>query len=389
MLSPEARLVFRHADPACSTSEYVELARAVTDWLRTFGIAEREMASASLYRALNAAQVPLPPDAREAFARSTMMSELRSQHLARRLRDTTRVFGDRAIPCLLLKGAAVGALLDPTFRARPMSDVDLLVHPPDTERASEAVVASGWPMTTDPVLLELLKDHHHLPHFLDPNVPGIRLELHTRIWPRHHPFAFDEAHLWRDARPAPPPFDGASVPSPEHLLLHTCVHFAWQHTMRFGAWRTFRSIAAAIAAPDFSWSSFESTIRAARAASAAYWSLRLASHLGGLKIPADVLARLAPPGLEPWKAALERHFVIGLVQGEGIQSPSIRLTHWLWKSAIRPAWSGHVGASPWESDEHWLQTAGFTHDESRWAQLSRQLASYQQWWRFAAQLFRR
>ncbi|HEX4931974.1 MAG TPA: nucleotidyltransferase family protein [Gemmatimonadaceae bacterium] len=382
MRSPEARLVFRNADPSCSNAEYGELARAVTDWPRAFGIAEREMATASVWRALRQAEAPVPADAGEAFARGTMIRELRSQHLAHRLAATTRVLAERRIPSLLLKGASVGAMIDPSFRARPMSDVDLLVHREDTARASEAIIAAGWPMTTDPLLLELLKDHHHLPHFVDPQLPGVRLELHVQLWPTRHPFAFDESDLWREARPAPTPFAGSMIPSPEHLLVHTSAHFAWQHAMRFGAWRTVRSVAAATGAPGFSWESFVRVARASRAATACYWTLRLANAMSGLPVPPRVLASLAPPGHADWLDALERHFIADLVPGEGVASPSIRLSSWLWRAAIRPGWSGHGGVSPWDFENEWGRKAGTAVVETTGERLRRHLASVGDWSRF-------
>lgn len=379
MLSPEARLVFRNADPSCTPAEYRELAHAVTEWPRAFRIAEREMATGSLWRALRQAGAFVPGDASEAFSRGTMVLELRSQRLAHRFAATTRVFAARDIPCLLLKGAAVGAMVDPSFRSRPMTDVDLLVHKADTGSAREAVIASGWPMTTDPLLLELLEHHHHLPHFVDPQLPGVRLELHIQLWPDRHPFAFDESDLWRDARPARSPFEGASLPSPEHLLLHTCAHFAWQHTMRFGAWRTFRSVATAISAPGFSWEAFVQGARTARAATACYWTLRLASRMSGLVAPLHVLTRLAPPGAARWLDALERHFIAGLVSGEGPASPSLRLSHWLWLAAMRPGWSGHAGASPWDFENEWGRRAGTAGRETPAQRLRRHASALGDW----------
>ena len=212
-LSAECRLVFRSADPSCAPAELAALAAEVQDWERALFVAEREMATASLWRGLRDSAAALPVGVAEHLKKSAMVSDFRMQHLSQRLQATARVLGERGIPFLLLKGAAVGAIVDPTFRSRPMSDIDLLVQRADTARARDAVIASGWPLTTDPVLLELLKDAHHLPHFVDPQLPGVRLELHVELMPDDHSFAFSEAELWADARPAGEPFIGASVPS--------------------------------------------------------------------------------------------------------------------------------------------------------------------------------
>ena len=311
-----------------------------------------------------------------------MVSDLRMQHLARRLQQTIRVLAERGIPVLLLKGAAVGALIDPTFRARPMTDLDLLVHRTDVGPASDAVIASGWPLTSDPVLLELLKDAHHLPHFVDPQMPDVRLELHVSLLPDDQPFAFDESDLWREARPAPAPFSGALVPSPEHLLLHTSLHFAWQHTVSFGAWRTFRVVAAVVRSPDFDWDGFVGAAISAKAATSCYWTLRLAARLSGIVVPPAVLARLAPPTPEWVREALERHFVAAIALGEGPSSPSVRVTRVLWRAALRPRWSGHREPGRSDPEQRWARARGTLSTETFPERVTRHVARYRDWWTF-------
>lgn len=381
-LSAECRLVFRSADPRATPAELATIAREVQDWPRAVTIAEREMATLAVWRGLRDQAAALPTEVVEHLRRSSMVCELRMQQLARRAQATARVLAERGVPFILLKGAAVGALTDPTFRSRPMSDIDLLVHREDTARASEAVIASGWPLTTDPVLLELLKDAHHLPHFVDPQMPGVRLELHVALMPDDNSFAFSETDLWPDAIPAPAPFSGALVPSREHLLLHACVHFAWQHTMQFGAWRTFRVVGAVIGAREFDWDRFVRAAIAARAGTSCYWTLRLAEQMCGLSAPAEVLDRLAPPTPEWVRRALERHFVAGIAVGEAQASPSLKLTRLLWRAALQPKWSGHRAAGRHDPDQKWERARGTFSAETFTERLARHLAGYGDWWRF-------
>ena len=382
MLSPEARLVFRTADPACEAAEVAAVAREVTDWPRVFAIAEREMATSHLWRELRRADAALPDEAADAFRRAALMRDLGLQRLAQRAQRTSQVLAERGIPFMLLKGAAVGAMFDPTFRSRPMGDVDLLVHRDDTTRAKEAVIDSGWPLTSDPNLLALLEDAHHLPHFVDPQMPGSRLELHVMLMPDDQPFAFDERDLWRDARPAPAPFTGASVPSPQHLLLHAAVHFAWQHTMTFGAWRTIRVIALVTQGSAFDWDAFVRAAIAARARTSCYWTLRLAQTLSGVRAPAGVLERLAPPTPRFALGALERHFIATIAVGERAPSPSVKVTRLLWISAMRPKWSGHADPGRWDPENKWAAAYGLKSTETLPARIARHFAHLGEWWSF-------
>ena len=381
-LSAECRLVFRSADPSCAPAELAALANAVQDWERAVFIAEREMATSNLWRGLRDSAAALPVGVAEHLKKSAMVSDFRMQHLSQRLQGTARVLAERGIPFLLLKGAAVGAIMDPTFRSRPMSDIDLLVHREDTARARDAVIASGWPQTSDAVLIELLKDAHHLPHFVDPQLAGVRLELHVELMPEDNSFAFGEAELWADAHPASEPFTGALVPSREHLLLHVCVHFAWQHTMSFGAWRTFRAVSAMAATQAFDWERFVRGARAAKAATSCYWTLRLSARLAGIVIPTDVLERLAPPTPEWVQRALERHFVAGIALGEAQASPSEQLTRLLWRAALRPKWSGHRAPGRYDPDRRWEHAHGLASTETFPERVARHLSGYRDWWRF-------
>jgi hypothetical protein len=382
-------LVQRTADPALGAVEAFALLTAVRDWPRLVQLATREMAPLALWRAIKGMPESVPAEALSTLQQGAVQLDLRMQQLARRAQQTTRAFAEAGVPCLLLKGAAVGAIVDPTFRARPMSDIDVLVHRNDVERAKAAVLTAGWNLTDNPVYLEMLQDAHHLPHFVDPTLPGMRLELHVMLMPDDQPFGFDETLLWRDARPAPPPFDGALVPSSEHMLLHACVHFAWQHTVAFGAWRTFRVVSAMLAQPDFNWERFTDTALAVKAGTTCFWTLRLAQTMAGIPVPERVLARLAPPTPDIICRALERHFIAQIAPGEGPVSPSIKLTRLLWRMALRPDWSGHANPGRYDPEQKWAKAYGTASTETRAQRWMRHARGIGEWTRFASKtLFR-
>jgi hypothetical protein len=383
-LSPECRLVFRTADPRCTPADLTPLVSTVSNWQRVAAIADRELATAHLARALHAVGNDVPPALLDDLRRQAQALELRMQYLARRLQHSCAALSERGIPLLLLKGTAVGAIVDPTFCSRPMNDADILVRQEDAGRASEALEASGWTPTPDDVLRDLLIDaqHHHLPPFLDPHMSGIRVELHVSHLPASHPFALDADMLWRDARPVGTPFNGALVPSPEHMLLHAAIHFAWQHPMTFGAWRTFRLVAMVADMTDFTWDRFVTAAVNARASSAAFWTLHLASRLSGLDVPREVLGRLAPPTPAWLMSALERHFIAAIALGEMPPSPSVRVDNLLWLAAIRPRWSGHASTRDWDLENRWGQAYGVASRESTRQRLVRHFSQYRRWTSF-------
>lgn len=388
--SAECRLLFRSADPGAPPEEIRALAGAVRDWARVAVIADREMATAGLAEALVRAGHDVVPPAVVAHLRAeALMTAFRMQRLAARLRETVGALHAAGVPVLLLKGAAVGALLDPTLRSRPMADLDLLVPESALGTAEAAIARTGWQRSTDPVLSSLLQDAHHRPPFFDPEVRGLRLELHTRMLPAEHSFVFEEDDLWRDALDAPAPLEGARVPSIEHQLLHASTHFAWSHTMRFGAWRTFRSLHLLQRAGVVDWERAAAFSRTSRAGTCCYWTFRLARTLAGMPVPESVLRRLSPPNPASVQDALERHFIAGLAPGEGPECPSVRLENLLWRLALRPRWSGHARAGRWDPTNRWGRAMGIVSDETAGDKVRRHLRGLGRWWAFAARTLAR
>jgi hypothetical protein len=381
-------VVFRTADQSCPQADVASDARSVQDWDRVIAMADRELAAVQLARALHHAQADVPPAILEELRRKAVAIELRMQYLSRRLQQTCDVLTLREIPHVLLKGAAVGAIVDPTFCARPMNDGDILVRQEDAGRAAEALEAAGWSATPDEVLRGLLAGaHHHLPPFLDKQMPGLRLELHISHLPLDHPFAFDTAMLWREARRAPAPFPGTLVPSAEHLVLHAAIHFTWQHPMSFGAWRTFRVVSIMADRPDFDWVRLARAAQQTKAATACYWTLRLAHRLAGIVVPVAVLRDLAPPTPGWLLGALERHFVAMIAVGEMPASPSQWLNQRLWHIAIRPRWSGHATVRDWDPSNRWGRAYGVVSVESAWSKYVRHVSEYRRWTAFLARTF--
>lgn len=388
LLSPEARLVFRTAAHDVTASEWVALARQVRDWPRVFALAEHQVASLALYRALQAApeaQQYAPEEFLEALRRVALESDLRMQQLAKRAAQSVAALRAGGVEALLLKGAALGALYDSSFRSRPMTDIDLLVRRSDVARASAALLGTGWKVTENPVYLEMLQDAHHLPHFVDPALPGLRLELHVSPMPDDQPFGISDEKFWTEAVPASEPFHGALVSAPEHLLMHTVIHFAWQHTLAFGAWRTFRAIQLLVADPSLDWDRFIHKAERTKSVTCAYWSLRLAHGFAGIAVPSGVLSSLAPPTPASVRNALERHFVALNAIGERPSSPSIKLTRYLWYAALRPRWSGHANPGRWDPENKWAKAYGTASSETTAQRYLRHMRHLGAWARFVRQ----
>jgi hypothetical protein len=380
--SPELRFVFRAADPRCEAAELLALSTQIQDWQRVARLTESEGATAVLWRLLRPHAAQLPMEFVIFLQARTMLADFRMQRLAQRAQDTVAALRGAGIDVLLLKGAAVGAITDPTFRLRPMTDVDLLIGEADAERAKACVLDLDWVEMPEPRLRELLQGHQHMPPFVDPTLEGLRLELHTRLLPADSSFDLTAADLWRHASPAQEPFAGAQVPDLARLAVHSAVHFAWQHEMRFGPWRTFRSFALLTQQAGWDWTAFITIARAARASTSCYWTLRMARTLAGMDVPQAALTALAAPSPEFVRRILDRHFTAVSDPLERPPSPSDRLSTLLWRMALRPRWSGHRAVSRFDPERRWERAFSETPVPEGMARVRRHVGARGDWWAF-------
>ena len=126
-----------------------------------------------------------------------------------------------------------------------------------------------------------------------------------------------------------------------------------------------------------------------QAGTACFWTLRLAQTMAGIPIPDRVLARLAPPTPNAICAARERHFLAQIAPGEGPTSPSVKLTRFLWRMALRPDWSGHANPGRHDPEQKWAKAYGTASTETRAQRIMRHARGIGDWTRFATKtLFR-
>lgn len=336
----------------------------VSDWGRVDRLGFALGAQPVLGRRLRALGAPMPEPARRALEYRVRVGEMRAAYLRRRLVDALSCLGEAGIPVMLLKGAALAHVTHGSFAERPMSDIDLLVAPADARRAFALLLGSGWERAYDDAFDGLYDDMHHLPPLRDLRLPGmsVQLELHVGLFARGTSgFAFEAADLWADSEPVSGLPAGAFVPSPSHRLLHCCVHFAWSHAMRSGAWRALRDIAA-IWQQGLDWDAFVQQATRARAASCVYWSLRLARDLAAVPVPDALLARLGAPWCEPFNGFLARHHAL-VAAADNVTCPSTKLGRLLWTAAIRPGDNGLGQVRPWNNnDQPWNQARPVSTD---------------------------
>ena len=189
------------------------------------------------------------------------------------------------------------------------------------------------------------------PALVEPSGTGFALELHTDLFVPGNPFIPLRDLIWRDV--AAVEYSGRSVlvPSRVHQVLHLCLHFAWSHVMRSGAWRTFRDLTAILEVESVDWEELVRLARESRGASCCFWTLHLARSLAQVPVPQTVLNELRPPLSRSVFRVVERHLVNQLFPSSR-SCPSVWLNQKMWEIAILPGRSGHGPSRPWIHEVH-------------------------------------
>ncbi|MEX1184577.1 MAG: nucleotidyltransferase family protein [Gemmatimonadota bacterium] len=391
LLSPEARvLLLALARTPDADAIATATGAPAFDWNRLMYLAEREKATAAVHGMLRAVHAA-GPGASPAFAaavhqlgRMARVSEFRMLRLEQLLADVLDILGAHAIDVVLLKGAGLATTVYGSFAARPMYDLDLLVHPQQATTAWDALRAAGWVHDEVECPPEFYASHYHLPPLDDPMKTGLAIELHMAPTDGAVDLSIDR--VWKSALPVTVLGRRTLVPSPEHQVLHLATHFAWTHALHSGAWRTFQDLDRLIAKKDIDWDRVVRAADDARARTSCYWTFRLARSLASVPVPDRVLERQRPPRPEWMLDLIERHFTGALFPFGPAVCPSVRITQLLWTVGMAPRWSGHGAVRPWDRGEVWALSAGRGPALPLTARLRGHLTRGAQWGRYASAL---
>jgi len=351
---PEAHWLMSAGAADVEPARLRELAAPGLHWGRLLALAEYERAFPFVTDRLRESGIDLPPEVARQVRSRAAVAEFSIGRLHGVLEQVVARLEGAGIDVLLLKGAALSRTRYAQRRLRAMGDLDLLIRAAQLVAARDLLLADGWRCPDDPQLDELYRDHHHLPPMHDPRGAGATLELHGDLFFRGNPFGFGAASVWRNAIRVPVGRATAWVPSANHLLLHACIHFSWGHSMREGSWTAFRDVSVLATAADLDWDGFVDEAIEAKATTACYWTLRLASRLMHAPVPDGVLERLSPARPQAVLERLTTHFAARLL---GAAVPPVRLERAIWDFAMEPGRCGHGEVRPWDRNDDFEPTS--------------------------------
>ena len=190
MRRPEHELLLCCGSPATSPAaerRLHELVQSRIEWSDVFRSAGRHGVAPLLHRALAGdARSNIPASFYDAFEQQVIACGMQSRLLMRRAADTLRLFEQDGLRALVFKGGSLGKLAYGDVALRQFTDLDLLVHRDDYDRARTLLVRHGYRQHAD---------YGWESTFLrDALVP---VDLHFSLTPAMFPLPLDFDRWWR------------------------------------------------------------------------------------------------------------------------------------------------------------------------------------------------
>lgn len=163
---------------------------------------------------------------------------IQNLRMMRLLQRIATKFNDAAIPLMVLKGAALNLTLYDRCDERSMSDIDLLIHPKDVDKACALFEELGG-LRGEPLVREdFFPRYYYAVEYKVGSIHPVRFDLHIRPFrPLRYSQIVPVDALWERASTVSIGRANILVPSVEEMSVHLAVH-ATVHGFSDGKWLT-------------------------------------------------------------------------------------------------------------------------------------------------------
>lgn len=177
--------------------------------------------------------IELPDVCTQKLRAAAMAVAVRNVNMMRELERVVGMFDRPKVAVLLLKGAALNLTVYQRPDQRPMSDLDLLVKPPNAHQALELLMEQGCEMGYDLISDDFFPKYHHEIELFTGGARPARLDLHVRPFrPLRLARTMPDDALWHEAHVMPIGESEALIPRPELMLLQLAAHAAFHGCSR-------------------------------------------------------------------------------------------------------------------------------------------------------------
>lgn len=221
-----------------------------------------------------------------------------------------------------LKGIYLLGNVFANIGSRSMNDIDILIKKQDLSRCMEVLERLGYTPTAYFSLADANKDTKHVPPMQKKG--GVLLEVHWTLLEEDEPFTIDVEAMWE--RTVPATISDVDVLSlgVEDLILHLCLHLAYQHYLQLGL-RGLVDIALVIHKfrSEIDWNRLVEIAKSWGAERVTALTLKLLETQLNVSIPSEVASALLTEGIEPNLLEQARSQLLDRVRFEDHLTPDL------------------------------------------------------------------
>lgn len=223
-----------------------DLAGLTTEnWATFVSEASRHRIAPLLYHKTKLADAEslIPKDVVRKLREKYLANAYRNTVLFHQLTDLVARLNNKDIPVILLKGAHLAEFVYKDISLRPMSDLDILVKEEHLSEAVQIAFSAGYQFFYDKktekeksgksYCYDILEYYKHFQPLIHPETKCL-LEIHCFITNVGSSFEIPTSELWKTAQPATLNDHAVFLLSPEDLIIHLCLHAAYDHLFCFG-----------------------------------------------------------------------------------------------------------------------------------------------------------
>lgn len=226
------------------------------------------------------------------------------------------------VPVIGLKGIFLLENIYNNIAARALGDIDIMVKKEDLQVAINILINLGYTMETYFSPIDQNTDIKHVSPMK--NADGLSVEIHWTILNEEEPFAIDPDGLWDRAVPVNIAGVDVLALSPEDLVLHLCLHFAYQHHLNLGL-RGLNDVTEVLQHynKQLDWARLDVLSQKWGVGRVVWLALSLTVKLLGAPVPQDVLNRLEPEKVESWVLPNARSIVLNAREKAALMTPDL------------------------------------------------------------------
>lgn len=271
-----------------------------TGWQELVGLALQQGISAGLHSVLSdlAGEISPPTQVLAGLRQAHFEAAARSMLMLCEAQQVLSALAQQGLAVIGLKGLYLVEHVYRDVGLRNFGDLDLMVQKSAIPQAMAVLQGLGYTLDAYFNLSDLNHDIKHVPPMIKKGGPIV--ELHWTILEEEEPFSIASEGLWARAVPARIANVDCLALCPEDLLLHLCLHFAYQHRLKLGL-RGLLDISETLhtTTDRLDWQQVIHTAQDWGAQRVTWLALKLAAELLGAEVPGPVFSQLIPGTVDP------------------------------------------------------------------------------------------